>query len=120
MSVKESLGAATHHEHAMIRARAENRVATRFSALVLIMACSWCVAAPKLSFTDIKSLYQEGEFRKIQTSLEKFLKEAGASAEPKEKIFAYKYLGVTYAAEPEGYHLAEIYFYDLLELAPNA
>jgi hypothetical protein len=27
---------------------------------------------------------------------------------------------VTYAAEPEGYHLAEVYFYDLLELAPNA
>src|SRR5690606_18686491 len=37
-----------------------------------------------------------------------------------ERIFAYKYLGVIYAAEADGYPLAETYFYQMLKLAPNA
>ncbi|MEO6095591.1 MAG: hypothetical protein ABIW76_07895 [Fibrobacteria bacterium] len=57
---------------------------------------------------------------KIRVTLEDFLKKSGKDSETKERIFAYKYLGVIYAAEPQGYPLAETYFYQLLSLAPNA
>ncbi|MDB5105422.1 MAG: hypothetical protein JWP91_3111 [Fibrobacteres bacterium] len=78
------------------------------------------MAAPKLDFNKIKNLYKEGEFDKIRVDLERFLKQAGESAEPKEKIFTFKYLGVVYAAEAQGYPVAETYFYRLFWLAPNA
>ena len=71
-------------------------------------------------FQPVKDLYKEGEFLKIRVTLEDFLKKSGKTASPKEKIFAYKYLGVAYAADPNGYALAETYFYQLLKLAPNA
>lgn len=76
--------------------------------------------AAELPFSRIKGLYKEGEFEKIRITLEDFLKKSGKTSAPKERIFAYKYLGVVYAAEPQGYPLAETYFYQLLKLAPNA
>jgi hypothetical protein len=91
-----------------------------FLAAFLLFAGSFNSFAAELSFTRIKNLYNEGEFEKIRISLEDFLKKSGKSSEPKERIFAYKYLGVIYAAEPQGYPLAETYFYQLLKLAPNA
>jgi hypothetical protein len=53
-------------------------------------------------------------------TLETFLKKNGNSAQPNEKIFAYKYLGVAYATEPKWSPVAESYFYQLFELAPDA
>jgi hypothetical protein len=96
------------------------RFYTRFWGVILICAWSWSLSAPKLSFNSIKNLYKEGEFEKIRVTLEKFLKQAGESAQLNERIFAYKYLGVVYASEAAGYPVAETYFYQLLHLAPNA
>lgn len=91
-----------------------------FLAIFFLFLGNFPAFAAELSFAKIKGLYKEGEFEKIRLTLEDFLKKSGRSAEPKEKIFAYKYLGVIYAAEPEGYPLAETYFYQMLKLAPNA
>lgn len=102
--------------------RAHMKKSRFFSILIvfLLLAGSIPSFAAELPYAKIKSLYKEGEFEQIRVSLEDFLKKSGKSAEPKEKIFAYKYLGVIYAAEPEGYPLAETYFYQMLKLAPNA
>jgi hypothetical protein len=89
-------------------------------ALFLLLPGSFTSLAADLPFAKIKNLYNEGEFEKIRVSLEDFLKKSGKTSQPKERIFAYKYLGVIYAAEPQGYPLAETYFYQLLKLAPNA
>lgn len=91
-----------------------------FLAIFLLFTGNFNSFAAEISFPKIKSLYKEGEFEKIRVTLEDFLKKSGKTAEPKEKIFAYKYLGVIYAAEQEGYPLAETYFYQMLKLAPNA
>jgi hypothetical protein len=90
--------------------------------LVLLGLLAWTCpqAAPGLQMNNIKSLYKEGELEKIKASLEDFLKKSGKNAQPIERIFAYKYLGVAYAAEPTGYPVAESYFYQLFKLAPNA
>jgi len=89
---------------------------------VLLALLTWSPALPDptIPFNAIRSLYVEGEFEKIRVQLESYLKQSGKSAGAKEKIFAYKYLGVIYAAGPEGYPVAETYFYQLLGLAPNA
>jgi hypothetical protein len=89
-------------------------------AIIAFLAWSWGFAASTLPFDKIRSLYKEGEFEKIRVDLEGYLRQSGKTAGPKEKIFAYKYLGVIYAAEPQGYPLAETYFYQLLNMAPNA
>jgi tetratricopeptide (TPR) repeat protein len=91
----------------------------RILAVLVLLACSLGLSAP-LSYSNIKSLYKEGELEKIRVSLEHFLKQSGKSGDIKDRIFAYKYLGVVYAAEPQGYPVAETYFYQLLKLAPNA
>ena len=97
----------------------KSRIFTFLAVLVLLAGSVTSVAA-ELAYAKIKNLYNEGEFEKIRISLEAFLKKSGKTSEPKERIFAYKYLGVIYAAEPHGYPLAETYFYQLLKLAPNA
>ncbi|MEO6096491.1 MAG: hypothetical protein ABIW76_12615 [Fibrobacteria bacterium] len=56
----------------------------------------------------------------MKVTLETFLKQSGNTAQTNDKIFAYKYLGVAYAAEPISYPIAESYFFQLFELAPNA
>jgi tetratricopeptide (TPR) repeat protein len=91
-----------------------------FLAAFLLLAGNSGIFAAELPYSKIKNLYNEGEFEKIRLTLDDFLKKSGKAAQPKEKIFAYKYLGVIYAAEPEGYPLAETYFYQMLTLAPNA
>lgn len=88
-------------------------------SFLLLLNISTHAQNVSLSYSTIKELYKEGEFPKIRTTLESFLKKSGASADVKEKIFAYKYLGVAYAVDPGGYALAETYFYQLLKLAPN-
>jgi tetratricopeptide (TPR) repeat protein len=98
----------------------KNERPPRYWSICLFLAFSWSLAAAPLSYTNIKSLYKEGEFEKIKVTLETFLKQNGNSAQTMDRIFAYKYLGVTYAAEPKLAPVAESYFYQLLELAPNA
>ena len=91
-----------------------------FLAVFVLLIGHFQSFAAELPFSKIKSHYREGEFEKIRVTLEDFLKKSGKTSAPKERIFAYKYLGVVYAAEPQGYPLAETYFYQLLKLAPNA
>lgn len=91
----------------------------RIISISIFLLCSWSIGAP-LSYSNIKSLYKEGEFEKMKATLESFLKQSGNSAQTNDKIFAYKYLGVAYAAEPKWSPIAESYFFQLFELAPNA
>jgi hypothetical protein len=90
----------------------------RIILISMFLLCSWSIGAP-LSYANIKSLYKEGEFEKMKVTLETFLKQSGNSAQTNDKIFAYKYLGVAYAAEPKWSPIAESYFFQLFELAPN-
>ena len=93
-----------------------------YPLLVSILLCAETntILAAELSYSKIKSLYNEGELDKMRDVLESFLKKSGKTAQTKEKVFAYKYLGVAYAAQPDGYPVAETYFYQMLKLAPNA
>jgi tetratricopeptide (TPR) repeat protein len=92
-----------------------------FHTLAIVVLLAWCWGfSESISYPTIKSLYKEGELDKIRITLEAFLKKNGPGAQTKDKIFAFKYLGVIYAAEPHGYPLAENYFYQLFKLAPNA
>lgn len=91
-----------------------------FGLACVLLASSLSYAAPQLSYPAIKKLYLEGELERIRVTLETFLKENAGAAQTNDRIFAYKYLGVIYATEPEGYPVAETYFYRLLRLAPNA
>jgi tetratricopeptide (TPR) repeat protein len=90
-----------------------------FWIVCLLLAWSSCDAS-QLSYPTIKSLYKEGEFEKIKSILERFLKENDSTAQNKDKVFAFKYLGVVYATDPNAFLIAETYFFRLLELAPNA
>lgn len=93
-----------------------------FSCLLLVSALNpspTMAASSGFSPQAIKQLYQEGEFEKVRTQLEAFLKSSDATASREERIMAYKYLGVVYAAKPEGRPQAEAYFFRLLDLSPN-
>lgn len=93
------------------------------TCLILILSAFWpsptSAASSGFSPQAIKQLYQEGEFEKVRTQLEAFLKRSDATASREERIMAYKYLGVVYAAKPEGTPQAEAYFFRLLDLSPN-
>lgn len=101
---------------------------SRMSARRVLIILSWLLllgplqteAGPALDFERVRTFYNEGEFEKIKATLEDFLKKADKTGQTKEKIFAYKYLGVVYAAEPTSETRAEAYFYQLLKVAPNA
>jgi hypothetical protein len=94
-----------------------------FRPYLLVLAFVSVFAGParaELPYAKIKGLYEEGEFEKIRTYLETFLRKADAHTQIKEKIFANKYLGVVYAADPQGAPIAQSYFMQMLELAPTA
>ncbi len=76
-------------------------------------------AAPSISPQGIKQLYKDGEFDKVRTQLETFLKRSDATATRDERILAYKYLGVVYASRPDGAPQAEAYFFRLFDLSPK-
>ncbi len=82
-------------------------------------AASVTPADPKLDMKTVQVNFREGELEAVKTLLESFLRKQGASATRDEKIFAYKYLGVIYAANQEERTRAESYFNQLLPLAPN-
>jgi hypothetical protein len=93
------------------------------SPYLLVFALISFFVAPveaELPYAKIKSLYAESEFDKIRVYLETFLRNADSNTQIKEKIFANKYLGVVYAAEPQGAPIARSYFMQMLELAPTA
>ncbi len=77
------------------------------------------VPKSKLDMTSVQVDFREGELDVVKNLLESFLKNQGATATRDEKIFAFKYLGVIYAANANGKEKAESYFNQLLPLAPN-
>jgi tetratricopeptide (TPR) repeat protein len=87
--------------------------------LLALASASPLFAAPGLAPQTVRQLYQDGEFEKVRTHLEAFLKRSDATASRDERILAYKYLGVVYASKPEGAPQAEAYFFRLLDLSPN-
>jgi hypothetical protein len=73
----------------------------------------------RLDTKTISSAYNESEFEPVRVSVEKYLKQRGDAVTREEKIFAFKYLGVIYAADSSSRVRAESYFNRLLDLAPN-
>jgi hypothetical protein len=91
-----------------------------FSLIVgLTVSVPTLEAAPGFSPKSIKQLYKDGEFEKVSTQLEAFLKRSDATASREERVLAYKYLAVVYASKPEGKPQAEAYFFRLFDLAPQ-
>lgn len=87
--------------------------------LAFFASTSALQAAPGISPQAVKQLYKDGDFEKVRTQLEGFLKRSDATATREERILAYKYLGVVYASKPEGAPQAEAYFFRLFDLAPK-
>jgi hypothetical protein len=75
--------------------------------------------AAKLDFSSIEKSYLDGELQDIKVTLEDFLKENSRTASRQDLIFAYKYLGVIYAADSISQPKAESYFHQLFTLAPR-
>jgi hypothetical protein len=97
------------------------QIRSLFLSICLFLAFSSVFAAPALQsgpLSQVKQLYKDGEFEKVRTQLEAFLKHSDASASREDRILAYKYLGVVYASKPDGTPQAEAYFFRLFDLAP--
>jgi len=75
----------------------------------------------KLDMPAVQALYRDGELEKVKILLETSLKEStkGDSLTRDEQIFAFKYLGVIYASNPDERIRAESFFNQLLPLAPD-
>lgn len=71
-----------------------------------------------LDMQTVRQLYGESEFVKSREILEGFLKRSRVITMP-ESVFAFKYLGVIYAADSSTSVLAESYFNRALRLAPD-
>lgn len=76
-----------------------------------------------LDLKRLKAAYVEGDFDFLTEVLEPYLrrtdKHNGNRSILSDRIFAYKYLSVIYAASPETKSKAESYMYQLLTLAPS-
>lgn len=74
----------------------------------------------KLDQPAISKAYKESDWDQVTTALEGYLRRHGDSkVSPEERIFAYKYLGVIYAADSLSRTKAESYFTRLLNLSPK-
>jgi hypothetical protein len=73
----------------------------------------------RLDMPAIRKAYQESEFEKAGAFLEKFLKDRTRAASREDSIFAFKYLGVIYAADSLGQTRSESYFNRLLTISPH-
>ncbi len=71
-----------------------------------------------LDMQAVRQLYGESEFVKAREILEGYLKRSRTIALP-ESVFAFKYLGVIYAADSSTSVLSESYFNRALRLAPD-
>jgi hypothetical protein len=67
----------------------------------------------------LSAAYQDSDWEKIADCLHTFLKEGGEAVSREDRIFAFKYLGVIYAADSTARPKAESYFTRLLALAPR-
>jgi len=93
------------------------------SFLLLLLQC-WSFAAlgvrrdGSLDTDALQKVYEESEFNQVRDAIENYMRE---HKDPKreEKIFAFKYLGVIYAADSVTRTRSESYFNRLLELSPN-
>jgi hypothetical protein len=71
-----------------------------------------------LDRAKISKAYFEGEFDLVVEALETFRK-LQPNPVREDKIYAYKYLSVIYAAKPETRGKAESYMYQLLKIMPS-
>jgi hypothetical protein len=74
----------------------------------------------KLDQTALKRAYKEADWDQVTETLENYLRQKGDSrVDLEERLFAYKYLGVIYAADSTRQPKAESYFTRLLNLASD-
>lgn len=71
-----------------------------------------------LNRAKISKAYFEGDFDMVVDALESFRK-VQPNPSREDKIYAYKYLSVIYAAKPETRAKAESYMYQLLKIMPS-
>jgi len=97
--------------------------------LVLFLSISASFAATtfglrpdgKLNQPAISRSYKESDWEQVQNVLETYLKrKSDSQISDEEKVFAYKHLGVIYAADSVTHTRAESYFNRLLDMAPKA
>lgn len=93
--------------------------------LFLILLASSATAAVEglnadgsLDRSKISKAYFEGDFDKVVNALETWRK-MQPNPTREDKIYAYKYLSVIYAAKPETRSKAESFMYQLLKLMPS-
>lgn len=67
----------------------------------------------------LKKAYIDGDFDLLISIIEPYLRSQELRSSREERIFAYKYLSVVYAAEASTRSKAESYMFQLLQLAPN-
>jgi hypothetical protein len=76
-----------------------------------------------LDMAQLATRYKDGDFEQLQDVLEAYVKQTKRadtnSKNDEEWVFAYKYLGVTYASDSASTSKAETYFHKLFSLAPN-
>lgn len=98
---------------------------TARSAILLLITVSVAFGAfgrlpdGRLDQKSLRAAYMESEFKKVASALESFRKASPASATKMDWVFAYKYLGVIYAADSTQSTRAEQNFNQLLTLSPN-
>jgi hypothetical protein len=74
----------------------------------------------KLDQSTLNKAYKESDWDQVTQALEGYLRRNGDSkVSVEERIFAYKYLGVIYAADSLSRSKAESYFTRLLNLSPD-
>lgn len=95
-------------------------------ALVLPVICHSAPSAfglrrdGKLDQSTLNKAYKESDWDQVTQALEGYLRRNGDSkVSVEERIFAYKYLGVIYAADSLSRSKAESYFTRLLNLSPD-
>jgi hypothetical protein len=72
-----------------------------------------------LDMPALEATYKEGELEAVKNALESYLKNRGEKATRDERVFAYKYLGVIHAADPDSRTRAESFFNQLFQLTPH-
>lgn len=74
----------------------------------------------KIDQAAIAKAYKNSDWDEVRQALEGYLKRKGDSkVSVDERIFAYKYLGVIFAADSNTMPRAESYFHRLLDLSPK-
>jgi len=93
--------------------------------LFLGVPYSGAVAASSFKMNEVTASYRDGDFEVVRSTLESALKKdlvKGIDARPltrEERVFAYKHLGVIYAANPQDEGRAKNMFIKALEISPR-